>query len=272
MIVSENGLRVIDIEGNLMFQIPFIQSEVTRISPCQRYISYRSPNSESIMIYDLDTYSERKLDLGNELFFGGMTWSPDSQQMVITGINKMQPSEEDWSSLYLFQFGSSGVTRITFWPRSEGEPAWSPDGRWIAFASDHHSEVPQPRDMDIYLLNSTCLESPESCANYVRRFTFVSPNGKAYSPSWSPDSSSLAFTCELPSGITICIQDLDTNTLRIVDPSLTDISRPIWSPDGEWIMFTRRGEVGAIRVDGSQVLQLSDQSHHETGVGWILIE
>ena len=91
MVVSENGLRIINLEGDLKLLMPLIISEVTSISPNQRYISYRSPTSESIMIYDLDTYTERKLDLGNELFFGGMTWSPNSQQMVITGINKVQP-------------------------------------------------------------------------------------------------------------------------------------------------------------------------------------
>jgi Tol biopolymer transport system component len=83
-------------------------------------------------------------------------------------------------------------------------------------------------------------------------------------PMWSPDSTHLAFRCEMPDGQTgICLIDRDGNDLRSLvteeetDFEMTIVDGPLaWSPDGEYLIFD--GDAGD--TPGSRLYRVNVQT------------
>ncbi len=108
---------------------------------------------------------------------------------------------------------------------AERDPAWSPDGRRIAYFSDESGEYA------LHLREQTGLGDVTKIAL---------PPGFYYSPLWSPDSKKIAFTDQ---GLNLWYLDLakgdpvkvDTDTYDTPDRSLG----PVWAPDSRWIAYTK---------------------------------
>jgi dipeptidyl aminopeptidase/acylaminoacyl peptidase len=76
--------------------------------------------------------------------------------------------------------GSAEPRRLTFGPKRDATPRWSPDGRWLAFTSARDSDLAQ-----LYV-------SPVDAPGEARRLTDLQEEVTA--PVWAPDGSRLAFT------------------------------------------------------------------------------
>lgn len=111
---------------------------------------------------------------------------------------------------------------------AERDPAWSPDGQWIAYFSDESGE---------YALHLR----PQSGMGEVKKIPLGTPPSFFYAPTWSPDSKKIAYTDKR---LTLWYVDIekaapvkvDTNTYenpwRVLDPA--------WSPDSRWIVYTKQ--------------------------------
>ena len=121
---------------------------------------------------------------------------------------------------------------------ADRDPAWSPDGKWIAYFSDESGEYA------LHLREQTGMGE-------VKKISLGNPPSFFYSPVWSPDSKKLALTdkrlnlwyLEIEKGALVKI---DTNTYdnpwRVMDPT--------WSPDSKWVSYTRQldNRLGAVFV------------------------
>ncbi|MBN2409772.1 MAG: PD40 domain-containing protein [Candidatus Aminicenantes bacterium] len=108
-------------------------------------------------------------------------------------------------------------------------PAWSPDGKTVAYWSDRSGEY------EIYLQASDGRSEPEKLTNRNKGF--------GYTLFWSPDSKKLAFIDE-----TNTISVLDVVSKKVTAAGNTNwnlghgsrFGYPIaWSPDSKWIAFTQ---------------------------------
>jgi TolB protein len=112
--------------------------------------------------------------------FGGPSWSPDGDKLVFSAYRGSRPPE-----IYTIGLDGSDLVQLTTCGRPcEGSavPAWSPDGRWIAFARGSGG------DGDLYVM--------DPAGSNVRRVTHCEEPGCAgedSSPSWSPDGRTLVF-------------------------------------------------------------------------------
>lgn len=100
-------------------------------------------------------------------------WSPDGRRIAFNSnrdSNPDDPLEEENFELYTMGAGGGHETRLTFNPAGDGLPAWSPDGRKIAFASNRTGAP------DIYTMRA-------DGSNQVNR-----SNNEAfdYAPDWQP--------------------------------------------------------------------------------------
>ncbi|MFQ5927039.1 MAG: PDZ domain-containing protein [Terriglobia bacterium] len=110
---------------------------------------------------------------------------------------------------------------------AERDPAWSPDGKWIAYFSDESGE---------YVLHL----KEQSGLGETRKINLGNPPSFFYQPVWSPDSKKIAYTdkrlnvwyLEVESGQPVLV---DTNTYDSPFRSLD----PAWSPDSQWLAYTK---------------------------------
>jgi TolB protein len=133
------------------------------------------------------------------------------------------------------------------------DPAWSPDGAKIAFASAREGSL------DIYVMNAD--------GTGTKRLTSAEA-GDAH-PTWSPDGERIAFGRDADGG-RVFVMNADGSGVHRLTDELAPESEPAWSPDGKWIAYSRREpgselrEIWLVRPDGSgrrQLTTLNSQSY-----------
>lgn len=133
----------------------------------------------------------------------------------------------------------------------ERDPAWSPDGKSIAYLSDESGE---------YALHIR----DQSGFGEVRKINLGSPPTFYYSPTWSPDSKKIAYTDKR---LNYWYVDLDKKTPVKVDTDMyTDPAHSlqmVWSPDNRWVAYTKQLKshlhaVFAYSLEQAKSYQLTD--------------
>ncbi len=167
-------------------------------------------------------------------------WSPDCSEIAYTISNEIQ------YIIYRMNADGSGKQQLLT-PVGDNDlyPDWAPNGQWIALTSMRRENV----NGGIHRMNAD-----GSGIQYL--------DTTGWYPSWSPDSSRLAFVC-FEDKHTVCVMDPDgANKRRIVD---TMAWWPTWlSP--QRIMYTKSGSWGihTINADGTDNYQLTPNSYHRS--------
>ena len=112
---------------------------------------------------------------------------------------------------------------------AERDPAWSPDGKWIAYFSDESGE---------YALH---LRQQDGMGE-VKKESLGNPPSFFYSPTWSPDSKKIAYSDKR---LSLWVLDIEGGKPVHVDTNPYDGGpgtsfNPVWSPDSRWIAYTRQ--------------------------------
>jgi TolB protein len=118
-------------------------------------------------------------------------WSPDGRQIAfVNNVSTGLPGpgaarSKDDSEIYVMNADGSGTRRLTHNVGYDGEPAWSPDGRKIAYQSKRRAVrgVVGGRSGEIYVMNA----DGSGKRNLTRN------RAQDGSPSWSPDGRRIAF-------------------------------------------------------------------------------
>ena len=110
---------------------------------------------------------------------------------------------------------------------AERDPAWSPDGKSIAFFSDESGE---------YALHIV----DQSGLGTVKKINLGNPPSFFYHPLWSPDSKKIAYTDKR---LNLWYVDVDKGTPVKVTTDLyedpTSTLQPDWSPDSKWLTYAK---------------------------------
>jgi len=133
----------------------------------------------------------------------------------------------------------------------ERDPAWSPDGKWIAYFSDESGEYASHlRD--------------QSGLGDVKKINLGNPPSFFYSPTWSPDSKKIAYTDKR---LNLWYVDIEKGTPVKVLTDIYDawgvLFTPSWSPDSKWITFSKflpnhQRAVFVYSLDSGKSTQITD--------------
>ena len=191
----------------------------------------------------------------------------------------------------------SGVTALSNSRGDDRDPAWSPNGKWIAFTSErdgnkeiyvmkadgtdqtrvtnspeneHHPEwlfdgkwivfsrTLEDKTSDLFIINVD--------GSGISRLTFTPKAREAY-PDWSPDGTEIVFSAFGGDQSGIFVMNSDGSNVRSIMTG--PLHFPKWSPDGKYIAFD--GEPGGclfeiyiIKADGSDMRKITT---HPGGCG-----
>jgi dipeptidyl aminopeptidase/acylaminoacyl peptidase len=90
-------------------------------------------------------------------------------------------------------------------------------------------------------------------------------------PAWSPDSRRLALIYgPFFERRGLAIMNRDGSDRRLIVSRKVNVTRPKWSPDGQWLMFASAGDLVVVRADGSvRKRVMRTPTVAETPVGWL---
>src|SRR5215208_2071237 len=155
------------------------------------------------------------------------------------------------AEIYTINHDGTDIRQITSNDVDDLDPAWSPDGTQIAFATDGPDGIE-----DIFVMDAE--------GNHMTNLTADFSSGRERAPAWSPDGNQIAFVTNRHDN-TYDIYKMDAvdnngdgngdNMTRLTNndaiPQFLTDNLPDWSPDGNQIAFTRNrdGNTEIYRMD-----------------------
>jgi len=197
----------------------------------------------------------------------GASWSPAGDSLAFGVGRYFRIPGHPTAQVAIVKADGTDLRFIADDQSNNGFPSWSPDGKRIVYKKDAHLVVYSVADG-----KTTNLTQPGS---HYDNF-----------PAWS-SKDSIAFTSNRDGDFEIYTIKPDGTGLRRLTTSPGVDGHSIWSPDGDWIMFSSArlgfkderplleripqpyGELFVMRADGSQLRQLTDNQWEDATPAWM---
>jgi tricorn protease len=160
---------------------------------------------------------------------------------------------EAWGEIFTVPTDKGDIRNLTHSPAvADRDPAWSPDGKSIAYFSDESGEY------ELTIRDQNGISPP-------RHISLGNPPSFFYTPTWSPDSKKIAYSDKR---LQLWYVDLEHPAPKLVDTDYfggfgpTQLSQT-WSPDSKWLAYTKQLPSGlhaefVYSLDQSKATQLTD--------------
>ncbi len=159
-------------------------------------------------------------------WIGGWSLSPSAKRAVV----------EARGEIFTVPAEKGDVRNLTQSPGSrERAPAWSPDGKWIAYLSDRSGEY------EIHVIGGDGKTPDRQVTSKGSGLTTF-----RYAPRWSPDSKKIAYSDK--TGALWYAEVEGGKVTKVDDDDNGEILDHRWSPDSRWLTYTKMTDAGFDRV------------------------
>ncbi|EAU61689.1 conserved hypothetical protein, partial [Stigmatella aurantiaca DW4/3-1] len=236
-----------------------------RYSPDGASIAFTSDRGggDNLWIMKRDGSDSRPVTQESFRLLNSPTWSPDSQYLVARKHFSSRRSLGAGEMWLYHRAGGEGV-QLTERPNDQkdaGEPAFSPDGRFLYFSQDTTPgkvfEYNKDPNGQIYVIQRLNLETKEL-------EPFITGPGGSVRPTPSPDGKSLAFVRRVRGKSVLFSADLVSGAER---PLFDGLDRDMqetwaihgvypamaWTPDSKSLVFWAQGKLNRIDVASKRV-------------------
>ncbi len=246
-VVVIRGERTTEFEA---FHLP---SDRMAIS-CEGVLAFitKSGESDALHLYDVTSkkmISNKKVKGINRL--GTLSFSPDGKKLAFSGATM-----SGYYNIYTYDLESGQLHQMTHGYYDDRDPSWSPDGKWIVFASDR-AKYGKEGYYNLFLLQ----------ADNGRILHLTEGMESDFAPIWSPDGKEIAYVGNKGGGQNIYVLPLDlspipdsvesyrlTNFLTAAfNPSWTDSSGLLFSTFEHYSIQIRMLDSVEARLDTSEV-------------------
>ncbi len=202
-------------------------------------IAYISDEDGTQQIYtmDIEGKHQKKLSKLVDAYIEDLDWSPDGKQIAFTNN----------THIYRLNIDLQAATQLTVNPRGDYHPAWSIDGRYIAYVTTRSG----PYDIWVMKPNGT----------NIGQLTF-DPRWEL-TVRWSPDGEGFGYIPNSGANLQLWVEKDGRDDIFMnfsdddngVFHTITDFR---WSPNGEYFSLQTNFGAYIVGVDGTDLRQIAD--------------
>jgi len=231
-----------------------------RYSPDGKKISFTSDRDgvENIWIMNADGSDPKQLTKEKERQLNNAVWTPDGQYLVARKHYRNTRSLGS-GEMWMYHIGGGDGLQLTKrrnWEQDAGEPAVSPDGRYLYYSEDSSPGGGFEYNKDpygvIYVIRRLDMETGKT-------ERFISEAGGSVRPQPSPDGRTVAFVRRVGLKTVLFLHD---NESGVDTPLYDDLNRDAqetwalfgvhpgfsWTPDGKSIVISAKGHIRKVDV------------------------